>query len=247
MRILLGVAGISALLIAAPLSGAAAADMPLKAPPPAPVAPTWTGTYIGINGGWGWGTTNHTDFFGNSSGDFSQDGGLVGLTYGGNWQAGQWVLGFESDVDWAHIDGTLTDPIKCSVNGGSTCFTNLKDLSTERMRAGVDLNGWLLFGTAGAAFGEVDAGQNPCGPTPFGGNSCREKWRTGWVAGAGIEKMFAPHWSAKLEYLHFDLGNAIQYTPTTTFGGNSVRVLERGDMVRVGINYHVDLFSLLLH
>ena len=34
---------------------ASAADMPLKAPPlpPAPVA-TWTGFYIGLNGGYGW-------------------------------------------------------------------------------------------------------------------------------------------------------------------------------------------------
>jgi hypothetical protein len=30
-----------------------AADMPLKAPPAAPVAPTWTGWYIGVNGGGG--------------------------------------------------------------------------------------------------------------------------------------------------------------------------------------------------
>jgi outer membrane immunogenic protein len=30
-----------------------AADMPLKAPPAAPPAPTWTGWYIGINGGGG--------------------------------------------------------------------------------------------------------------------------------------------------------------------------------------------------
>ena len=33
-----------------------AADMPLKAPPAAPPAPTWTGWYIGINGGGGWGS-----------------------------------------------------------------------------------------------------------------------------------------------------------------------------------------------
>src|SRR5580693_8700497 len=32
-----------------------AADMPLKAPPAAPPAPTWTGWYIGVNGGGGWG------------------------------------------------------------------------------------------------------------------------------------------------------------------------------------------------
>jgi outer membrane immunogenic protein len=242
-------------LIAAFAAGSAvAADMPLKAPPAPVYAPTWTGTYIGINGGYGWATTNHTDVFGVTTGDFHQSGGMVGGTYGGNWQAGRWVLGFESDFDWADINGTLTTAGPpaglCSVAGGNTCFTKLKYFSTERMRAGYDLDGWLLFVTGGAAFGRVNAGQNPCGLVPVGvgvggGNSCNEEWRAGWVAGAGIEKMFLRNWSAKIEYLHFDLGNAIQYMPTAVAGGSSVHVLERGDMVRVGINYHFDFLSLL--
>ena len=36
-----------------------AADMALKAPPLPPPAPTWTGWYIGANGGGGWA---HTDW-----------------------------------------------------------------------------------------------------------------------------------------------------------------------------------------
>ncbi len=37
-----------------PLSGALAADMPLKAPPaPPPPAYTWTGYYVGVNVGYG--------------------------------------------------------------------------------------------------------------------------------------------------------------------------------------------------
>jgi outer membrane immunogenic protein len=83
-------------------------------------------------------------------------------------------------------------------------------------------------------------GKNPCGLTPFGGSSCGESWRAGWVAGAGVEKMFAPHWSAKVEYLHYDLGNKVGYTPTIIGGAVNVNVLERGDMVRAGINYKFD-------
>ncbi|HEY1544333.1 MAG TPA: outer membrane beta-barrel protein [Xanthobacteraceae bacterium] len=251
--------GITSGLLAAALIASApafAADMPVKAAPMVGT-PTWTGTYIGINGGWGRGTTNHTDTFGTSTNDFSQSGGLAGITYGGNWQSGRWVLGFESDLDWADIKGTLTTagpPLGlCSVAGGTTCFTNINTFSTERMRAGVDVDGWLLYATGGVAFARVDAGQNPCGPIPAnprlgvgGGNSCNEKWRTGWVVGAGVEKMFAPHWSVKLEYLHFDLGDDIQYLPTSLpIGASAVRVLERGDMVRLGINYQFDFLSLL--
>jgi outer membrane immunogenic protein len=238
-------------LIAAFAAGTAvAADMPLKAPPML-IAPTWTGTYVGINGGYSWATTNHTDLFGATTNDFNQSGGMAGVTYGGNWQSGRWVLGFESDFDWADIKGTLTTAGPpaglCSISGGNTCFTKIKEFSTERMRAGYDLNGWLLYGTGGVGFARVQAGQNPCvSPVPvFGGSSCNTEWRTGWVAGAGVEKMFLPNWSAKIEYLHFDFGNALNYTPTSVGGGNSVHVLERGDMVRVGINYHFDFLSLL--
>jgi outer membrane immunogenic protein len=222
---------------------AMAADMPVKAAPAPVIAPTWTGTYIGINGGYDWGTTSHTDSLtGLTTGTYGQKGGMVGITYGGNWQSGQWVIGFESDLDWGSINGTFTSATLCGVSGGNTCFTKLKNFSTERLRAGFDFNGWLLFGTAGVGFGRTNAGQNPCVATIFvgGGPSCGEAWRTGWVVGAGIEKMILPHLSAKIEYLHYDFGNAIEYTPVT-----AVRVLERGDMVRVGINYQFDLLGLV--
>jgi len=229
------------LLVAAPLSLAQAADMAVKAPPPPPAPVTnWSGFYLGINGGWGGGNTDHTDLFAVTTGQFRTSGGLIGGTYGANWQIGQFVIGFEGDFDYANINGTFNNALLCSVNGGSTCFTNMKDFGTDRIRLGADLNGWLLYGTAGIGYGDVNAGQNPCGLTIFGGFSCHEQLRSGWVAGGGVEKMFAPHWSAKIEYLHYDLGNKINYTPATIFGGNSVIVLERGDMVRAGVNYKFD-------
>jgi outer membrane immunogenic protein len=211
---------------------AIAADMPLKAPPPPP-PPLWTGMYIGINGGYAWGTSNHTNGAGATTGDFNIQGGLAGITYGGNWQAGHIVLGFESDFDWARINGNVAT----AACGAPGCFTNTRFLSTERMRAGYDFNGWLFYGTLGAAFADVNAGINGCGV-----GLCGERWRAGWAAGVGVETMFWTNWSAKLEYLHYDLGSAIQYTPV---GATAVSVLDRGDVVRAGINYHFDLFNLL--
>jgi outer membrane immunogenic protein len=54
-RHIIGGVAVSALLIAAPLSAASAADMALKAPPPAPVVWSWTGGYVGGNVGYSWG------------------------------------------------------------------------------------------------------------------------------------------------------------------------------------------------
>jgi len=224
--ILLGVA------IALVAGTAFAADMPVKAPPMAPPPPTWTGTYIGINGGYGWATSNHTNVTtGLTSGDFDTNGGVAGVTYGGNWQAGHVVLGFETDFDWTDIKGIGGVGAACGATG---CFTDTKWLSTERMRAGWDFNGWLLYGTAGAAFADVKAGIVGSGPNG-------EKTRGGWTAGVGLETMFWRDWSAKIEYLHYDLGRDINSNP-----GTPLSALDRGDIVRAGINYHFD-FANLLH
>jgi outer membrane immunogenic protein len=70
--------------------------------------------------------------------------------------------------------------------------------------------------------------------------------RVGWTVGAGGEWMFTSNWSAKLEYLHYDLGSANYGTPVSnvaqTLGpiftlGQSSSTNFRGDIVRVGLNY----------
>jgi len=142
------------------------------------------------------------------------------------------VLGFESDLDWAHING---DPSLPGICAGTVCFTHTKWLSTERMRAGFDFNNWLIYGTGGAAFALVKAGQDSCAPVLL----CGETTRFGWVAGVGMETMFWQNWSAKLEYLHYDFGDKIMYNP-----GTPITVLDRGDIIRAGINYHFDPFAL---
>ena len=62
---------------------------------------------------------------------------------------------------------------------------------------------------------------------------------TGWVAGGGVEYLFAPCWSAKVEYQYIDLGNQ------TITGVATDGVVDRMPFdntfhtVRAGINYHV--------
>jgi outer membrane immunogenic protein len=126
MKLHLGLALASIVSIGA-LGGAMAADMAVKAPPPPP-APVmnWSGFYFGVNGGWGWGNTDHTDLFAVTTGQFRTSGGLIGGTYGANWQIGQFVIGVEGDFDYANINGTFTSATLCSISRGSTCFTNMR-------------------------------------------------------------------------------------------------------------------------
>src|SRR3954466_5694264 len=89
---------------------ASAADMPAKAAAIAPVAaPSWTGFYLGISGGYGWGRSEQTDIsvFGPfTSGQYSIDGVVLGATAGYNWQTGPLVLGVETDLSFASIRGS---------------------------------------------------------------------------------------------------------------------------------------------
>jgi outer membrane immunogenic protein len=105
-------------------SAASAADLPRKAPAYMPPTPpfSWTGFYIGINGGGGWGTVE-TTINGFTLGPppavpivlnglnlplASQgvNGWLFGGQIGYNYQAAPWlVLGIEGEGDWANISG----------------------------------------------------------------------------------------------------------------------------------------------
>src|SRR5829696_7019998 len=90
-------------------AGAMAADLPRRAAPPiyAPVPLfTWTGFYVGVNAGYGWNSGNSSYIdpafgYGSSSGD---DGGFVGgAQIGYNYQIGSFVLGVETDLQYADV------------------------------------------------------------------------------------------------------------------------------------------------
>src|SRR5882724_752060 len=105
-RGVVALAGLLALTFA--VGSATAADLPPRYQPyaPAPVyspAFSWTGFYLGINGGGAWGRSQWDGLD-----KFDISGGLIGGTIGYNWQINQFVLGVEGDVDWSGIRGQTT-------------------------------------------------------------------------------------------------------------------------------------------
>src|SRR3978361_1064044 len=88
-----------------------AADLPTKAYVPAPVVAqvyNWTGFYVGVNGGYGWGVQDPLTLFSNrfDRTNSNINGGMFGGTIGAQIQQGYVVLGIEGDLDWANIKGT---------------------------------------------------------------------------------------------------------------------------------------------
>jgi len=202
---------------------AVAADLsvaPLyKAPPPA-VAPAynWSGFYLGINGGGGWGHSN----WDTSSDRIGLSGGLVGGTAGYNWQLGNAVLGIEGDIDWANLKGTNSSTL-CPAG----CSTSDTWLSTVRGRAGYAFGGVLPYLTGGLALGDIRAA------TPgFAGAS---NTSAGWTAGGGIEFGLTGNWSAKAEYLYVDLGRF--NCGVSCNGLPTDNVSMHDNVVRAGVNY----------
>ncbi len=102
-RLLAGAASI----VVAPIVGIAAshaADMPLKAPQPAPVAtPMWAGWYVGLSAGGAWESNyfdcvNCTDFPAQVDGTHKGSAFIGGGQIGYNWQQGMFVYGLEGDI-----------------------------------------------------------------------------------------------------------------------------------------------------
>ena len=177
---------------AAPVSSAAGATL---------AAVDWTGIYLGVNGGFTFGGSDWTDSVtGASSNVFNTSGFVFGGTLGANYQAGSWVFGLEADGDWADSSGfgTFTTTSTTSLCAGG-CLTKNTWLATARGRAGYAFDRFLVYGTGGAAFGNVQAN--------FSNDPISSATKAGWTAGAGVEVAVAPHWSAKAEYLFVDLGN----------------------------------------
>jgi outer membrane immunogenic protein len=205
---------------------ASAADLGRRAPPPAPVtqAPayvpfSWTGFYVGVNGGYGFGRAKWSGLPAN----FNVNGGVAGGQVGYNWQAGQLVLGVEGDGDWTGLRGT-TSLGKCAA---APCTTRNDFLSTARGRAGFAFDRWLPYATAGLAVGNI----RPMVPGLVGMNTTN----AGWTAGGGLEYAMAPHLSVKAEYLYVDLGKDNCTTLCNLPTGNSVGLTT--SVARAGINY----------
>jgi outer membrane immunogenic protein len=212
-------------LLALTATSAVAADLPRQAMPykaPAYVAPAfnWTGFYIGLNGGYGWGRSNWSTIATTTR----PRGGLFGITAGYNWQApgSPWVFGLEGDVDWSDMRASATT-VGCPVG----CTTRNDWLGTFRGRIGYSVDRFLPYVTGGLAVGNIKAT-----PAGFAGV---DDTNAGWTLGGGIEAMIAPNWTAKVEYLHVNLGNVS--CSAVNCGGVPLNVSFHADIVRGGINF----------
>jgi outer membrane immunogenic protein len=227
------------------VSSASAADLPVRAAPPAPIVAavpifTWTGFYVGVNAGYGWQDSNNSASvfvpagtfvtapgasgvvtFGDDNGDGFVGGGQIGYNY----QIGSFVLGVEADLQWADLggsNGVAVVPagfpatfVPAGTVGGIDWF------GTVRARVGVAFDRALVYATGGFAYGGADDNNGFGG---FNGFVNDDDVRTGWVLGAGFEYAFTNNLTAGIEglWVSLDRNTNGAFVGTETTPGGAV-------------------------
>lgn len=201
-------------------------------------------------------------------GSGNQGGFIGGGQVGYNWQFyNSFLVGIEADIQGVAGSRNNTTSTAALQNPN---FTNLLVQTTSVSRSLDYIGtvrgrlGWLatptllVYGTGGLAYGGVSLNYGSVGtelrdatlPNSYFSAAAFSDTRVGWTAGGGVEWMFWPNWSAKVEYLYYDLGRATVAAsplinvgttiPGATYSSAFPQVTTRfnGNIVRAGLNYH---------
>ena len=239
MRRLTIVLGLLGLICAVP--AAQAADLYGGAAPyEAPLAPIWTGYYVGGHLGGVWkgddslGLEKHckdsqkcrcrgcydTEWRKvEMRKDFDEDKNDVnmigGVQVGYNWQSGNYVFGLEGDASFSD---------------------DINYLASFRARIGIAADRFLIYATAGAAIAEFEKGSYD----KFFKNS--DQTQMGLVVGGGVEYMLASNVSIGVEGLYYAFGDDEDFK-TWSKGCKEYRLTHKEDddlfVVRARLSYHI--------
>jgi len=237
-KLWLGTVGLASLGM---VGSAPAADMAVKAPPPAPlpIIYNWSGFYIGANGGWG---DSHScvDLFNAAGTDFvtgcrDRSGGLIGGQIGYRWQTNQFVFGLEAQGDWADLSSSRVSVFNPALS------TNVKTDGIGLFTGQIGWAAWnaaLFYLKGGAA---VTSNSLTISDTVTGtGLVTSSATRWGGTLGVGFEYGFSPNWSFGVEYDHLWMGNSnnsFTATDPRLVGFLNNRISQDVDMITLRVNY----------
>ena len=148
----------SAAVLALSAGAAFASDLPAhKGPPPAPTpAPfSWTGFYIGVQGGFGWGqeSDNFSAFTDIPLDSFNVSGPIGGAHIGYDQQINSLVIGVVADIEASDIQGKKSSTYPFWSRGQAWRALSMQNTwqSSFYARAGVAFDRLLVYGTGGLA------------------------------------------------------------------------------------------------
>lgn len=224
-KLLLGASAMMA--VAAASSPVSAADLPARpyTKAPAYTAPAvvynWTGFYVGGHLGGAFGDSD----------SLTGDGGrfMGGVQGGFDYQfASNWVLGVEANYSWMDRNNT-----GIAFGNGTTVTGGNDQLGSVTGRLGYTWGPTMLYAKGGYAWrGNNDLAYNSpiLAPVAVDGNR-----KSGYTLGGGLEYLFSPNWSGKIEYQYYNFGN----TTLTSAGipGGGARFNNDEHTIKAGLNY----------
>jgi outer membrane immunogenic protein len=192
------------------------------------------------------------------------NGFIGGGQIGYNYQIDNVVVGLEADFQGTTAGGggeasgaSFAPSSSVAPIAVTRVHAGLVNFGTARARVGYLVTPTLLaYVTGGLAYGQthVDTALFSVDTaglvSPGIGSASYGSFHSGWTAGAGVEWMFWPRLSAKLEYLYYDLGapsmgmigidNKAVGTPVGAFLASTTPPRFSGSILRAGVNYHLD-------
>lgn len=235
---------------------ASAADLAVRAPVAYVPAFTWTGCYLGANGGWVGSDSSYTSYYDSSITGITawtttstnsygpkDSAGTFGGQFGCQFQAGSWVIGGEWDWNWS---GLKEDNTYLYTALPFTQYTHkeMDWFSTARVRVGLAWDRVLVYATGGLAYAgiegytRVDIFNNNALPLYYG---AYDENRFGWTVGGGLEWAFSNNWTAKAEFLYMDFGSFDYRSHRTDFATTGHQWYTSSDekeyVARIGLNY----------
>ena len=195
-------------------------------------ASPWTGFYIGVHGGGGWGSSRLQDPDFELAFDpvnIRSQGALAGAQVGANWQFGNVVIGGELDASWSSIKGNRPADPAFFMSGLTVDY---RALATGTGRVGYATGNLLGYAKAGLAWANIDITRVYDSIAPLDVNH----QRAGLTAGAGVEWALLSNLSARLEYDYI------------YFGANSISLGTRRNpsnldhdlhLLKLGLNWRV--------
>jgi len=207
-----------------------------------PALHQWQGLYGGAHLGGAWGSTTANDTgSANTLDDYwsaAPSGVVAGVQLGYNWVNGPVLYGLEGDLGYLGLAGSATSTYVLGYDRSTK--TDSDFYMTLRARAGVIFNQWMFYATGGYIGADTkvsiveECSNIVCGGT-FDVSGSNSSFRSGWTLGGGIEGDLGGPWTAKVEYLYYDLGSRTITTSGT--GATTWNVDTTGSLVRAGLNY----------
>jgi uncharacterized caspase-like protein/opacity protein-like surface antigen len=171
-------------------------------------------------------------------------GAVGGAQFGFNYQMGMVVIGAEADLSATNLGGSKSTSVNPGTQFTTRSSNELSMLGTVRVRAGVVLGDFLIYGTGGYAYGLVDQ-KGSITPdnlqTTSAASGSRSGILSGWALGGGVEYAMAPGMTVRLDYTHYELGQKrMMLRDFTGLAPNqyaTMRTRTAGDIVRAGFNF----------